>query len=460
MFKSTHPVEEFITFDESFKNSFKNLDVIKGFNDQIIKRIILVLSLSTGLEMKYVYNIKWKELLALGSENNAIVKDELRVRKYYIPIHPKVKYLLSDLYCKLGYPNQELTIIKTVPEIEKSGGSYFKFSELILSTGNDNSNQIRKIDRKHMNAFNFDIFSQILFGRKVLEVNGYTSDIGKFLKLHFKLRSNKELFFFLGFKSKDDIKFELRNINLDANGVFVQIEDKNFINGYPFQKFTAFSGFLKSELNSYKDPITNSIRLLLLISLYNGIRPSKLLRLKWKDIIEVNEEDGKTIRLKKVIIFEKQRIEIYREYRKNLLEHFVYMVGKTNNTAAHYSKKGFLYPEGVNFNNNVFVTNTYNSLTQPSLSREIKKALNNLKFPHADKISSTSTVIMYGRRIMEIKGDHKPTIKKLKEHFNFKSKKELFDFLHLAGSREKDKEIYNFKGKVRKNIFEGILYDL
>jgi len=464
MFKSTHPVEKFITFDESFKNSFKNLDVIRGSKDQMIKRIILVLSLSTGLEMEYVYNIKWKELLTLGPENNAIVKDELRVRKYYIPIHSKVRYLISDLYCKLEYPNLELEIIKTVPDIIKSGGTYFKFSELILTTANDNLNQIRKIDRKHMNVFDFDIFSQILFGRKVLEVNGYTNDISKFLKLHFKLRSNKELFFFLGFKSKHDIKFELRNINLDANGVFVQIEDKNFINGYHFQKFTAFSEFLQRELIGYKSPITNSIRLLLLISLYNGIRPSSLLRLKWHEILEIqifkiNNDEVKTIQLKRDIVFENHKIKIPKEFRDNLLRHFIYSMTKTNNTSRHFSKGGYVCPEEANLNSSVFITNRYGSLTQPSLSREIKKSLNDLKFPHAEKITSTSTVIMYGRRIMEIKGDHKPTIQKLKEHFNFKSKKELFEFLHLTGSREKDKEIYNFKGKVRKNIFEGILYD-
>ena len=51
----------------------------------------------------------------------------------------------------------------------------------------------------------------------------------------------------------------------------------------------------------------------------------------------------------------------------------------------------------------------------------------------------------------------KITIKKLKEHFKFKSKKELLDFLYLTGSKEKSST--NFKGKMRKNIFEDILYD-
>jgi hypothetical protein len=44
-------------------------------------------------------------------------------------------------------------------------------------------------------------FRKILFGRKVFEVNGYTNDICKFLKLHFRLRTNKDLFNFLGYES-------------------------------------------------------------------------------------------------------------------------------------------------------------------------------------------------------------------------------------------------------------------
>ena len=456
MYKSTHPVEEFITFDGSFNSCFKYLDVLRGSNDQMIHRIILVLSLATGLEMKYVYNLKWKELLMLGTENNAVVKDELRVRKYYIPIHHKVKFLLSDLYCKLGYPSLELEIINTIPL--RLGTD--RLSEWILrGAASEHLNEINKINVKHLKVFNFEIFSQILFGRKVFAVNGYTNDISKFLKLHFKFRTNKELFFFLGYRSKDEIQYSLNNINLDANGAFIELEDKNFNDGYPFQKFTAFSKFLESELIAYKGPVTNSIRLLLLISLYNGIRPSRLLSLKWHEVIHVNQEE-RTIQIKKSPVFEKQNIKIYAEFRKNLLEHYVHTMETTQNVIFYSKSRGRkTYSTIPNLEDNVFISNKYNPLTQPSLSREIKKALQNLRFPHAEKVTSTSTAIMYGRRIMEIKGDHKPTIQKLKEHFNFKSKKQLFDFLHLTGSREKDKEIYNFKGKVRKNIFEGILYD-
>jgi hypothetical protein len=49
--------------------------------------------------------------------------------------------------------------------------------------------------------------------------------------------------------------------------------------------------------------------------------------------------------------------------------------------------------------------------------------------------------------------DHKtPLFTKLKEHFNFKSKKELFDFLHLQ-VQEKRERNHSFKGK--ENILKA-----
>ena len=350
MYKITHSVEEFITFDDCFIKSYNSasLDVIRVSKELMIKRIILILSLATGLEMKYVYTIKWKELLILGTENNAIVKDELRVRKYYIPIHPKVKFLLSDLYCKLGYPNPELEIIQTVPKILKSSlESDSTLTEWTLRGGSDYNNEINKIGRNHLEAFNFDTYSQILFGRKVFAVNGYTNDISKFLKLHFKFRTNKELFSFLGYESKDDIKFDLENINLNAVGVFIQLEDKNFNNDYPFQKFTAFSKFLLSEIVAFKGAIINSVRLLLLISLYNGIKPSRLIRLKWHELIHIDEEE-KTIKIKKFPTFENKKIKIYKEFETNLLEHFIYTSGETQNITFYYKvDRKKIYSEGL-----------------------------------------------------------------------------------------------------------------
>lgn len=451
----TQKIEDLVKFDDSLRKCFQNLDSIKSFPNQIIYRIILVLCLTTGLEMEFIFTLKWKDLLKLGSENDAIVNDELRVRKYLIPIHPKIKFLLSEFYNKLGFPNLNSKIIDMISG--KNG--LLDLPKIIVGTGSPSMYEFMNLDNKYLNEFDYENYLQILFGRKVFEVNGYTNNVSKYLKQHFGFHLNEELFSFLGYKSKEDIKYHLHSINLDTEGILVQLEDKNFNDGdIPFQKFTAFSKFLLPTDNSYISPVSYSIRLLLVISLYNGIRPSKLLQLKWHDFIQVNEEE-KSIEIRKNPFIDKQRITIGKEIRERLLYHFQLSMERTRNIKFYsFGSSKKQYSTKPITNNYVFVMNTENPITQPSLSREIKKTLIQLKFPHAKKMISNSTLIMYGRRIIEIKGDHKPTIKKLKEHFNFKSKKELFEFLYLGGSKSNDK--YNFKGKIRKNIFEDILYDL
>jgi hypothetical protein len=115
------------------------------------------------------------------------------------------------------------------------------------------------------------------------------------------------------------------------------------------------------------------------------------------------------------------------------------------------------YKESIDLNTPIFVTNHNTPITQPSLLREIKKVLKLMNFPHFKIITTKSPMIMYGRKIIEIRGDHKPTINALKEHFNFRTKKELFEFLKIDYNSKKDD--YEFKGKVRKTIFDEILYD-
>jgi len=454
MSKSTQKIEDLVKFVNALGECFKNLDSLKAFPNQICYRTILLLCLITGLKMEFIFTLKWKDLLNLGSENDAIVNDELRVRKYLIPIHPKIKFLLSEFYIKLEFPNLDSKIIDILPK----KNDLSDLPKIIVGTGSISMYEFMNLDEKYLNEFNFENYPQILFGKKVFEVNGYTNNVSKYLKQHFGFHLNEELFSFLGYKSKEDIKCYLHDINLNSKGIFVQLEDKNFNDGYPFQKFTAFSKFLLPTDNSYNSPVSYSIRLLLVISLYNGIRPSKLIQLKWHDFIQVNEEE-KSIEIRKNPFIDKQRITIGKEIRERLLYHFQLSMERTRNIKFYsFGSSKKQYSTKPITNNYVFVMNTENPITQPSLSREIKKTLIQLKFPHAEKMTSNSTLIMYGRRIIEIKGDHKPTIKKLKEHFNFKSKKELFDFLYLGGSKSNDK--YNFKGKMRKNIFEDILYDL
>ena len=472
MYKITHNIERIIHFD-LLRASFKHIEDSNDFNNNNVSsvyRAICILCMTTGLDMKLVYNLKWGDLLSLGSENNALVKEILKVRQFRIPIHNKVKQFLSSTYGWVGYPKLDIKLIDTFPK-----GKYDDRRHEWIVRSICSSAEIFKMNDKYLQEFNYDNYTKILFGRKVFEVNGYSNDVSKYLKLHFGFHTNKELFQFLGYDSKNDIKCELNSINLFADGNFVMLEDKNFNeksennNYYPFQKFSAFSNFLTSGVLFHQEYIINSIRLLLLVSLYNGIKLTKLLKLKWCDIGEINAET-KCIEIRSKNVFGEYHINIDEKFKKIIEAFFIIIlkniIKETHNLALknNYDMEQYSYENieeyylnGVLINGFVFITNTGNPITQPSLSREIKKALRYLNFPHADKMTSNSTVIMYGRRIIEIKGDHKPTIKKLKEHFKFKSKKELLDFLYLTGSKEKSST--NFKGKMRKNIFEDILYD-
>ena len=140
--------------------------------------------------------------------------------------------------------------------------------------------------------------------------------------------------------------------------------------------------------------------------------------------------------------------------RQNLLNHFNPRIKKTFRKETfsfnYYAPDSITIPQ---LNSSVFITNTGIALTQHSLSREIKSALKWWAFPHTDKFTSKSPLIMWGRRIIEIRGDHKPTIKALKQHFNFKSQDELFKFLCIDYKKE-------VKGKTKNILFEEILYDL
>lgn len=464
MSKNTQEIEKLIDFDDLLRHCFGNLDTIRVFKDLMVNRILLVLCLTTGIELNIILSLKWKDILELGSENDAIVKGELGIRKYLIPIHPKTKLLLSELYNKLGFPNLDLLITDSIDESKKMTNK--ELAELMLRMGR-NRTKFFKVEQQYLREFDFEKYLQVMFGKKVLETNGYSNNVSKQLKLHFGFKLNQELFDFLGYKSKDSIEYNLYNINLDCNDPLIILPDKNFNdkkNEYPFQKFTAFSKFLISELNFYKPTVTNSIRLLMIISLYNGIRPSTLIRLKWQDILEI-DNDEQSICVKDNVVFENYNINISEWLKEKLLYHVEQILDRLKdkpleeNKQTRYSIRSKIrYKSLPDLNNCVFVMNTDNPITQPSLSREIKKALYQMGFPHANKITSKSTLIMYGRRIIEIKGDHKPTIQKLKEHFNFRSKEELFKFLHIDLKQEKKE--FQFKGKVRETIFDEILYDL
>ena len=463
MSKYTQPIEELINYDALLKKCFPVLTDKSPL--RMLNRLFLVLSLTTGLKVKTLQSLKWKDLFVLGSENDAAVKEELIIRKYAIPVHPKVRALISDVYIGLGFPKLHSKIIEADLSFAYKVKRNRKIAEMLIKEFGVHG-AIQENYHDYFNKLDSEAYLQTIFGRKVFEVCGYTNKVCKKLKQHFELRSNRELFDFLGYTSAKEIKYELNSINLTSSagisdrnnasanpdlGIF-KLDDKNFNNGYSFQKFSAFSKFLISR-SFGSTPAFESIRILLLLSLYNGIRPSTLIRLKWKDILKIDEIE-KTVGIVKLCAFEGYNIKVGKEIATRLLYHLdsanERMTGVTE--SLDFKPKQRILYASLFLSKSIFVTNTDNPLTQPSLSREITKALNDWKFPHTGKFTSKSTLITYGRRIIEVKGDHKPTIQILKQHFNFRSQKELFDFLYI--------DYKKIKGKRRATIFEEILYDL
>lgn len=468
MAKITQDILRLINYDDLLAHSFR--EVLPGFQSVALNKALLLLALSTGLEMSLIITLKWGDLLSLGSENDAKVNDELTVRKYSIPIHPKAKQQISDIYAVLGFPELNTLIIE---QLGTNAYDLNKFSGLMVMIYNSNRSKLMNVMDDYIKKFDFISCTQICFGRRVFQVMGYSNETCRLLKQHLGFRSNQALFDFLGYSSKDEIVYRLHNINLDCKAP-IQFKDKNFNDGltkagepkHPFQKFTAFSKFLLTGKTYYSETVTNSIYLLLWVSLYNGVRPSTLIRLKWKHIVEVDKKQS-TIGICEWTIFEGYTIKIGKELRDKLLYHFEISAERTlpdmlePKDSRYKVDRKVIYKNLPAFDTPVFTMNSGNIITQPSLSREIKKALGQMGFPHIDKFTSKSTLIMYGRRVLEIKGNHKPTIQKLKEHFNFKSTEQLFDFLYLDYTKNKKGIELVFKnGKMRKTMFEEVLYDI
>lgn len=476
MYLFTQAINEELSFD-IFYNSIKGKKHLLSINNdtqQLEKSIILLISISFGIELKAVVNLRWSELLIIGSENDAVVKEEFFFRKYFMPLNQDVRNIISDVYYALGFPlldtyllNKDFISNENPTELEKS---------IFIQSGlNSNINWFLSNYRN----FDFNQFPKFIYGRKVIEVCGYNNVISKNLKQHFGFKKNEELFKFLNFPINSPIKFELskikitdgkyseyndgkkRSLNYTKN--IFKLKDKNFnlldnLNEpYCFQSFEAFSNFLISGDLFNKNLVYNSVRILLLIGLYNGIRLSSLLKLRWIDIL-IDKTTDKFFEVKKSIILNDKIINIGSIDDGIIVTHLgKHFLANGIKTHKARTKNTMFYKESIDLNTPIFVTNHNTPITQPSLLREIKKVLELMNFPHFNIITTKSPMIMFGRKIIEIRGDHKPTINALKEHFNFRTKKELFEFLKIDYNSKKDD--YEFKGKVRKTIFDEILYD-
>jgi len=456
------------SFTQDEINNLSFDDILKGVLSYKIRlggidngsSFVFLLSLVTGLPLKVILDLKWSNILTLGSDNDAVVDKELLVRKYIIPIHPVIQKRISEYYTAMGFPNLNESISSSLlSKHDVNRPSRIASRVTILCYQFNNYSEARAL-------INED-YPLVLFGKKVFAVNGYTNEIAKKLKLHFKLDTNQQLFDFLGYHSKNDIRYELSDINLSVDAGIVTLADKNFNNGSPFQRFDAFNKYLTTTKSHQETYATKSIKIILLISLHNGIRPSSLLQLNWGDVVTLEPPKGKrkfySRNFHQSIVFKGKTINIPSSVQKMLhsfiLTDYLYVPIEERESSDNFGYKGSILEQViVNPTLQLFRMNNGNRITQPSLLREIKNALHLIGFPHTDKITTQSTVIMYGRKILEVKGDHPMTIKKLKEHFKYRSKKGLFEFLHINYTVAKEKQ--SIDGVVRPTIFDEILYDL
>jgi len=430
---------------------------------------IMIIAFTSGLPLEYIIELKWGEILSLNSKSQPKIHEKINISRYYdFPINHKLHKRLSNCYKNLKSPPIESKIIDGYTSYRDFKSILYGIRTLLIGIG---ENALRD-----MNSYKIDdkYLTQIIFGRRVFEVCGYTTKTSKRLKTLFKLKTNEELFNFLGYSSRSGIKYNLSNISLDENKKYryenadshsfmddnkhFNIKIGNSKEHYPFQHFQVFHDFIyKSQL--YKFPIiTNGIAILLLLSLTNGIRLSLLLKLKWSDFFLINEKES-TMTFKKKIKFGDSCLNISEEILNRVQSFFstsMRFYGIDMEKKKVINLKGLTYETLPNLEYPLVISNKGNQLTQPSLHRELIKALHELGFIHADKFTTKSTLIMYGRRIIELKGDHKPTIKHLKEHFNFRSTQDLFNFLYID-EHKGDKGI-RIKGF--DTVWEHILYDV
>jgi len=467
MCKITQIIINNIKYNDVLADLLAPNPTIKAYPEQIILKTIMIIALTSGLPLEYIIQLKWKAILTINSKSQAQINETINITRYYkFPINNKLHLQLSEFY---NYLNQPSLDSKIVDGHTKAKDLDSLLLPLYISMG---LWDIKELSKDEIATYKNKQLTQILFGRRVFEVCAYTNTSSKFLKVFFKIKTNKELFNFLGYKSRSEINYNLSNISLiegvndkhlhgpapsfmDDNKHFhIQIDNTNKY--YPFQHFQVFYDFL-NQVYLYKIPlITQGMVVLLLISLTNGIRLSSLLKLKWVDIINLNQKDSLLL-FKKKIVFKNKELIINEDIMKKIGFYFENLMQFYGETGISYEgKERVSFINQPDIDSSIFVSNKGNTLTQNSLHRELHNALKLLGFQHWNKFTTKSTLIMYGRRIIELKGQHKPTIKLLKEHYNFRIIQKLFEFLYID----------EYKGNVGKqikgfnSISEHILYNV
>ena len=464
----TQKILDSLEYDKVLANLLTPNPADKGFLDQVIYKTLNIIALTTGLAMKDVVQLKWESILTVNSKNQPQLKDNIHIPKYFsFPINQKLHPQLAHCFNILIQPPLTSKIINKLSKTKE-------LDDLLLplnyNLGMMSIKELHNIS-KEINEYKNPKLTQQLFGRRVLTTCGYSNQTSRFLKSRFNLKTNKELFEFLGYDSQLSIPFKLSNISL-TEGINKRYsfgpppsfldDDKHFRilipnskGYYPIQHFKVFYDFL-NQLTYSQPIITQGIRLLLFMSLMNGVRLSTIIKLKWSDIINFDNQQSLVV-LSKVFTFDRFNFTMNSELAQKVLSYFQESMKLrgyddlkiVNDTEIQYTTK-------PNLNHPVFITNKGNPLTQPNLHREVRNALNQMGFQYANRFTTKSTLIMYGRRIIELKGNHSPTIKLLKKRFNIRSTNKLFEFLFI--NEYKGNEGQSIEGF--ENIHDHILYDI
>jgi hypothetical protein len=474
-------------FDDYFDNLFNS--TIGASINLVQRKTTILLAVTYGLTFDEAFNLKWEDVLEIESDDEISFKSYLNLRKYDMPIHPKVgNYLIELFECT------KLSSLKTfiVPRDEISSSELKeKYIDTLLVIYSKNCRELMTIPKEDLyRGMKKNFVACVLFGRKVLENNGFDTRVCNALKLHFKLRTNAEILSFLQYSDKTKIDFSLSNfkpvpLDLISSSLELYKEPKTYKNGkriailtdnksfnnqdgngnyYPFQKLTTFVSFLLFRSSVHNKPIINSIRTLLLFGSLTGVRLSHFLKLNWNDLVLINESKQTLTFRDKINISETDFIleQPIKEWLRDLL-FFTYERVEGGLLKYHDEQLGSAKTDTLYFNEKpnlsfrLFITNTLSPLEQPSLSREITNVLTELKYKHASKFTTKSTMIMYGRRIVELNGDHRNILNLLKRHYRKRTLKELCDFLYIDYRKTKKGADYEFKNKGNKNIFESVI---
>ena len=206
---------------------------------------------------------------------------------------------------------------------------------------------------------------------------------------------------------------------------------ENWIKKDSFSEFHLFFDFLNRLNIDCEDKKLEvylySWRLLLLTSIIEGLPLYRIARLQWDELYDC--KDGK-ISLKEET-----------PYRKNILAMPEYL----NNQFISYYKLVYNPLVKTSFmKNKIFLSRTGKAIDDKNIPLLLKEIMPLMEFKYADKFNVDSTLIMFGRRIIEVKGLNKKVIRFLRTHLtNVRTELEVLNFLEVTKKGIENNEIRN-----------------